>query len=495
MNIKEIANKKDTILILILVLGYFFLRLTNLLVLPIFTDEAIYLRWSQIALHDSSWRFISLTDGKQPMLIWLTIVLMKFLKDPVLSGRLVSVIAGFFSLAGMFFLGWEIFRKKTAGYFSSLFYLFSPFFLWYDRLAVMDSLLSSFFVWATFFTILLVRRLRLDVSLILGMIIGGGVLTKTSAFFSIYLLPFYLLIFDFNKKIKSFFKLVTLSLISVLISLGFYNILRLSPWFHIVTEKDHSFIYTFSEIIESPFKHFFGNLQGLLGWWFVYFTVPYILLMLIGLFVKDKKYIRERILLFLIFILPFTALSFFGKVLYPRFILFMTLSLLPLCGYGLYSVLNPVKNQYYKIVIAAIIFAYPIYFTGQIVFDVINAPLPDSDRKQYLDDWPSGYGVKEVVNYLRAEKQKQPIFVATEGTFGLFPYALELEFFSDPKIKIQGYWPLPKPEVVSADSDGRPSYLLLKESQNVPSDWPVELIAQYRRGKGNTYLKFYKIIK
>src|SRR5579864_961688 len=80
---------------------YFFLRLFDILSLPIFTDEAIYIRWSQIASNDASWRFISLTDGKQPMYVWIAMLILKVIKDPLLAGRLVSVGAGFLSTIGI----------------------------------------------------------------------------------------------------------------------------------------------------------------------------------------------------------------------------------------------------------------------------------------------------------------------------------------------------------------------------------------------------------
>src|SRR5258708_18434289 len=99
---------------------YFITRLYNILSLPIFTDEAIYIRWSQIASNDANWRFISLTDGKQPMYVWIAMLLLKVIHDPLMAGRLVSVIAGFFSMAGMFFLGREIFRNIKIGLLSSL---------------------------------------------------------------------------------------------------------------------------------------------------------------------------------------------------------------------------------------------------------------------------------------------------------------------------------------------------------------------------------------
>src|SRR5476649_1760995 len=112
--------KSEIVLSAVIGLFYFLLRLIFLNKLPIFTDEAIYLRWAQIALHDSSWRFISLTDGKQPMFVWFAMIFIKFIHDPLLAGRLVSVTAGFFTLIGLYFLSYELFNNKTLSFLASI---------------------------------------------------------------------------------------------------------------------------------------------------------------------------------------------------------------------------------------------------------------------------------------------------------------------------------------------------------------------------------------
>ena len=38
---------------------YLFTRLVNLTLLPIFTDEAIYIRWGQIGARDAAHKFLS----------------------------------------------------------------------------------------------------------------------------------------------------------------------------------------------------------------------------------------------------------------------------------------------------------------------------------------------------------------------------------------------------------------------------------------------------
>ena len=83
----KINSKAIIIGLLILVLAAV-LRFVNLNSLPIFADEAIYVRWSQVMRAESSLRFLPLSDGKQPLFMWATIPILKiFTTDPLLAGR------------------------------------------------------------------------------------------------------------------------------------------------------------------------------------------------------------------------------------------------------------------------------------------------------------------------------------------------------------------------------------------------------------------------
>ena len=194
-------NKLNFIFWLFLIPLYFITRVVNLKVIPIFTDEAIYSYWAQVALHDPANRFISLEDGKQPLFIWLAAIFQKFIEDPLIASRLVSVFAGFGSLIGIYILSSSLFNKRTA-LISSFLYLVLPFTLLYDRLALFDSLLTTLGIWATFFTIKLVREQRLDWAMLAGITIGLALITKSSGVFFLYFLPFSLLFFYFLAKKK-----------------------------------------------------------------------------------------------------------------------------------------------------------------------------------------------------------------------------------------------------------------------------------------------------
>ncbi len=492
---------------------YFFLRLISLLSLPIFTDEAIYMRWAQIALQDANWRFISLTDGKQPLFIWASMITMRFVSNPLLAGRLVSVVSGFFTMLGLWFLALELFKNKKIAFLTTILYIFYPFAQVLDRMALYDSMVGTFYVWSLYFSVLLVRKVRLDLAYTLGFLIGGGILNKSTNFFSIYLLPFTLLIFDWTKPkiISRIIKFGLLILIAVVIAQIFYGILRLSPLFGMIEAKNATFVFPFSEWIKDPFLHIASNAKGLSNWLMSYLGLGYIILIVASMFFL-RKFTREKILLFLYFIVPFVTLSIFGRTIFPRFTFFMSLPLLCLAGLSLSSIMSNLSNKFfgktkqgvYKLITNIIVFVIFVGYSGfislQFAYDPINAAIPKADSNQYVNNWTAGWGVKESIAFLEKQAQDKKIFVATEGTFGLMPASLELYLVQNKDITIKGYWPLEGqklPEEVYEYAQKVPSYFIFYQPQhvNIPLHYPLKLLFKVQEGNSNYFLRFYQVIK
>ncbi len=498
--IKRYAN--EILLCFGLLATYLVTRLYNIMSLPLFTDEAIYTRWAQIARYDASWRFISLTDGKQPSFVWLDMVMIRFINDPLLAGRLVSVASGLVGLIGIFLLAREIFKSQKLGWLAAALYVVYPFSLVYDRMALYDSLVATATIFALYFEVLLVRRRTLDVALILGMVLGFGVLTKSSGFFAIYLLPFSLLLFDFKQKkwIRELLKWGGLAIISTAMAYGFYSLLRLSPFFHIIAEKNSIFVYPYKEWIIHPFEFFFGNLNGLVDWVVAYATIPVVLLILVSFFLGGNKYLREKILFFLWFILPFIALALFGKVLYPRFVLFMTMPLLVLAAFSLSFILDSLKNNLIKIGVFLAFTILMIRSDFYILTDFARAPIAKADTDQFMNDWPAGGGLSEVLTFLEDKAKKEKIYVLTGGTFGSLPtYAMEIYLDENKNIGKRGVYPIPKniPEDLLSRAKTMPVFVFIsnqKEFNQNLSNWPIRLIVEYKKGKGDAYTRLYEVI-
>lgn len=495
-----ISNHSKLILIVLgLTLLYFFTRLYNIMELPLFTDEAIYTRWSQIARFDANWRFISLTDGKQPSFVWINMIFMKFIEDPLLSGRLVSVVSGFFGMVGMFFLGREIFKRQKAGLIAAFIYVVFPFTLVYDKMALYDSLVVAGVVWGLLFQVLLVRRRRLDIALILGFIIGFGVLTKSSAFFLIYLFPLSLLLFDFKQK-KRVYELVkwgALAGVSTVMAYGFYSLLRLSPFFHIIGEKNGIFVYPVRDWLTHPFEFLLGNWSGLANWLIMYSTIPFLVLIVLSFFLGRRKFLREKVFLFLWFLAPFMALALFGRILYPRFILFMTIPLLVLAAYPLTYLTDRTKNNIQKIAVIILVFAFIFRSDFYILTDFARAPIAKPDTDQFMNEWPAGGGLKEIIPYLAEEGRNKKIYVATEGTFGSLPtYATEIYLDMNKNIEKRGIWPIPPiiPEDLLDRAETQRVFFLFNETQTPPPGWPIKLVAKYQKGIGDSHMSLYEVI-
>lgn len=498
-------HKFGILILLVLSLIYFTSRFYSILSLPIFTDEAIYIRWAQIAKQDANWRFISLTDGKQPMFIWLMMISLRIISDPLLAGRVVSVGAGFFTLIGMYFLGREIFRNNKIGLVSSALYVIFPMALVYDRMALYDGLVGAFAIWSLFLIVLLARKVRLDIALLLGMVAGGGVLTKTNAFFNIYLLPFSLLLFNWNEKGigRRLLKLISLFIVSVALTYGFYSILRLSPFFHIITEKNAIFVYPLKDWLDHPFNFFIINLKAFWDWTNRYLTWPFLTLIALSFFVS-RNFIKEKIILFLWFIVPITALGLFGKTLYPRFLFFMMLPLLPLIAFSLMNIYGKFRKAYLFVIFVFFVFLLVVKTDYLILTDFAKSGIPGSDIKQYLTDWPAGGGVKESVDILRKEAEKGKIYVATQGTFGLMPYALEIYLVQNPNVSIEGIWPIGNeiPAKVIEKSRQVPTFFLFYQPCSscsrigiAPSTWGnLKLVYSLKKAYGARYLSLYKVL-
>ena len=481
-----------------LIFSYLFTRLVNLKLIPIFTDEAIYTFWAQVALDDPAHRFISLQDGKQPLFIWLAAILQKFISDPLIASRMVSVFAGFGSIIGIYLLAKELFSEKVAKI-AAVFYLILPFTLLYDKLALVDSLLAMFGIYAVFLSVKMAKNPKLDLALLNGFAIGASMITKSAGNFFLYLLPFSLILFDFSQKNskQNLTKWIGFSAVTLIISQVIYNMLRLSPLFYVIERKNYEFIRPLSAVAKEPFLHFFSNVESLLGWLIsyigVFLFIIFLCSILYGLFQKERRIIYLSILV----VVPFVAESLFNQILYPRFILFYFPPVILAISYAVVNFMG-VSPKWNKILI--FIFVASIAFPAVKSFLLLTNPpiskIPQSDANQYFNDWPAGYGVNEVVGVLRKESQNKEVYIGTQGTFGLYPYALNIYFRNNKNVHIFSYWPV-NPEELPGEileyAKNNKTYFVFNENQKEIKNPNLSLVAKYQKGVGNSFMRLYEV--
>lgn len=481
----------------VIVVFFLITRLVNLGIIPIFTDEAIYSYWAQIALHDPVNRYVSLEDGKQPLFIWLAAISQYIIRDPLIASRFVSVFAGAVSLFGIYSLGKHLFNRRTALFASSL-YVFLPFTFLYDRLALYDSLLTATVIYSVYFSIKLTQKPKLENALLAGIAIGLGLLTKSSALLFLYLLPAPLLIYltkkDWRKKVVSW---VPMAFLTFVIAQVIYNSLRLSPLFYMISRKNLEFIKPVAEVLKNPFEQAFSNATTLVSWFVQYvgFGLAAIFVVVSCYLLHKKDKLAALLLIYISF--PFSVETFFNKVLYPRFMLFYFPFIILLLAHA-FSVLKTSKklNGIVFNLVMTLALLFPFGNTFLLLTNPIGAKIASSDYGQYINSWPAGYGVKEVVEILKTEAKTQPIYIGTEGTFGLLPFALKIYFYGQQNPQITGFWPVDAnqlPQEILTSASTHKTFFLFNENQKPIENPRLKLVAKFQKGSSNSFMRLYEV--
>lgn len=449
---------------------YFALRLVNLTILPIFADEAIYIRWSQVMWHEPTLRFLPLSDGKQPLFMWLTIPFLKIFTDPLFAGRFLSVLAGLGSLIGIFLLTLQLFSgmggstsggkdKKTA-LLASFIYAIIPFTVFFDRMALVDSMLAMFGIWVIYFAVLLVKTPRLDLAMITGMMLGAALITKSPAIFFVILLPTTALFIKKGLALSArvsqrrpasgmggsalggqLIKLMGFWVVVYVFAFGIYNLLRLGPNFKMIAIRNKDYVFPIKEILFHPLNPLKPHLGDLIQWLPNLLTWPVFLLAiggLIWLWVERKKWERATFL-FLLTAVPLLTQSVFAKVFTPRYILFTIWPLLILAAYFLQEIKERLKLRKGLFALFLLAIAIPaVWYDYLLLANPDKAPLPRRMRSGYLEEWTAGTGIKEASLYLRERAKERKILVGTEGYFGTLPDGLQIYLERVPNITTIG---------------------------------------------------------
>lgn len=413
------------------------LRLYHLTLLPVFADEAIYIRWSQVMNAEPTLRFLPLSDGKQPLFMWILMFYVRRLADPLFAGRLLSVVSGIGTMIGIFAVSCLLFKNKFVSLISTSLYALSPISFFFDRMALVDSLLAAFGIWVLFFGILTARTQRLDMAMITGFCLGGAVLTKSPAVFFTMLIPTTWL---FAKKAKDLVKLIPLLLVTYLIGYGMYNILRLGPNFNLVSSRNADYIFPISHLWTNWKDPFIFHVKEIFADWLVKMGPwPVLALAAFGLLTTTRRYWRESLILSSWFLVPLLVQSEFAKVFTVRYILFTLPPFFILAAASFLA--NKKLIRLFCICLFSIFLLLSAAFDWRLLTDPARANLPSSERSGYLEEWTAGDGIRQVADYIKDQKSKnkdRKIVVGTEGYFGTLPDGLQMYLTEMPEITVVG---------------------------------------------------------
>lgn len=474
----------------IAVLALFFIRFYHLTILPVFADEAIYIRWSQIMATESTLRFLPLSDGKEPLFMWVLMFMVHRFSDPLFIGRAVSVASGFFTMLGISFLTYILVKNKFAALFAASLYAISPFTFFFDRMALVDSMLTMFGIWTFILAYFAFTKRRLDFAMLAGFALGGAWLTKSTALLFTLMLPTLWLFADWKKgkNFSIFLKLSFLSLVTIVIALGMYNILRLGPNFNLIASRNQDYVYSLNHIFVSPLDPLRGHMGGIINYFYLMGPIGLIALLVLGYFADMRKHWKELIVLSIWVIAPILATAEYFKVVTARYILFTLPFFIVIASF---TVL--LKKRLLRIIMILSVLAFIIQavnFDWKLLTDVAAAPFPSGERTGYLTEWTAGQGIKEVSVYLKSQasalKPGEKLVVGTEGYFGTLPDGLQMYMQGVNNVVVIGvgigFTELPQ-SLVESKASGNRTFLVINRSRLFldTTSSGLKLIASYQK--------------
>jgi len=514
---KGFSLEQERFLVLVLLLLSFVLRFWQVSRLPIFIDEAIYLSWGQAILLNFDLRTLlhPLSDGKQPLFIWLVAIALRVLDDPLTAGRAVASLAGVVSTALVYVISRSLYSQKTA-VLAALLYVVCPFTLFFDRLAVMEPLLSMFGLLALLFTIHTVRTRQLRNALLLGFALGLAFFTKTTAvLYLLYPVLAFLLVSDsviFVKK--TLIQVLFLLAVSAVAPLGVSLVLAHVGASDNIARQDRTVILPLSTFLTSPLTDFIPmwrrNLELILNWMNNILGTVVLVLFGMAIIIALIKRRKPELFLALLFVLPNLIVVLGAHYFHYRHLVFtippllmVTAQLISQLGEMPVSAFRRIiGSQFqmshslglklnYVLPLALILPVIGVYAYQDV--QMIRDPLEVGVSKEFAGWWISGDGITEVVDVLRREAGETGLRVLAEG-FGLPNEALQVYFRNSPSFEIRRVsWEHPL-----MVGPGKPAFAVLNIPANVVEQFRIaypsaQLIFVHNKSVGDSRFEVYRL--
>jgi 4-amino-4-deoxy-L-arabinose transferase-like glycosyltransferase len=495
MNLKRAATAGWLNIPIWLYVLYCALHLPALTALPVFADEAIYIRWAQLIIDDpGQYFFFPLNDGKTPLFVWMLIGPLRLFQDPLWASRMVSVAGGLVQMVLAAALAKELGGKTRAQLVAALASAFLPFMYFHQRMALMDGWLM---VWISFSLLGLLKSLRHNSYMWMGaagLALGAALLTKLPAVLALPVL--FIVALGYRSKLPVVSRLIAFSTVAG-VAVAVFAVLKIHPAFPMLFSRGSDFLYPLSEVASGAWKRTVLNIPTYAATYAAYLSVPTLILTAVGVVLKKTR--QTAIVFIAAFFAFFLPIALMGKVVYPRYLLpGAVLLIIPaaLAFEQLLAKTRPWKIAAYVLggwmAIHSLIFIFPSLLNSDAI------PFTPADRTQYLTEWSSGHGIAAFVEDLQSEAADKRVYVATEGYFGTLPDGVLMYLHNQnvTNIRIEGagqpLTELPKQLWNAADEYDR-LWVLVNAHRNQMKVDPLYKVRSYCRPYGAPCLEVWDV--
>lgn len=474
------------------------LRFASILSFPVFNDEAIYGLWARSIL--SNELLISYSDGKQPFYYWLSAFMTGLLNDPILGLRVVSALAGVAGIVGIYLAGNALAGRKV-GIYAAWIYAILPYALLNDRFGLPDGMVAAagaFVFWAAIHvgrnwlpglstgarsSGLMGRRAGLRSIFLLAATLGIAMLVKITA---LLLIPAAVLGIvagrlqtDANGAddiagrlqvppksgpagqnwrtqhtglspayLAGALKIAVIPVILALVPTVVLIVTAPSPGPSVVG-KSSSFLLTAGDLNFALFSRWVHNFELLSNWFINYIRWPSLIIVCGALIAGRKRPNKNLLVVLLAGAAPVAVMAVVARTWFSRYVF--------LCApFAVLAVVLAIVNLselrqsgwFKKLITAALLILISV---GALSQDTLLIRKPSEfawaadDRWQYIEGWPSGYGLNDAVDYLKRSAKATPdLTVLVDQNIGFPRDGLLLAGFSKPIRFVDGTKHLPK---------------------------------------------------
>jgi len=405
MNIRR-QNNIDWVVVVML-LPAFAVRVLNLELLPIFYDEAVYLR-----LAEQTASKLDLTialNAVSTLQVWFLAPIYQFSPSPLWIGRFLSVLFGVMTVPICYKIAQRLYKERWVARMAAIFYAVVPYAVFHDRLAQNDGVLTFFLAVMVYLAVALVERSpkltrevkqppddRWLIGIGLVLTFGLAMLAKRSGilFFATPILAGLLL------QKRPAWRTSWPWLIAVMIGLVLITV----PIVKIASSTSNQLVAQMASLeLNRWSSQFQENIIELGEWFYRYFMWPAFILIILALghtFLRLKQDQRRRADLFLavVALIPIFFFTLLSRRWYPRYLLPAVFPLMILLSSIIWLLCwRWRQRQPWLIFVLAGAAVIPMFwFDILLINDPLATPLPREDRRQYIEGMPAGYGLSQV---------------------------------------------------------------------------------------------------
>jgi hypothetical protein len=432
-------SKWAYVITVVFILIFLITRLVNIRSFPLFVDEGRHIVGAQLTISGDI--FNGLKFGLKQLYIWILAIALMLFNDLVLTARVVSVLFGLvnggicYKLAATLYpnrpLGYIPLGYIPLGYIAALFYLISPFALFYDRLALTDTLLATLVGINILLSLQLWRNPSTKWALALGLVFGLIALTKAYALF--YLITPILFWLFWGRKISwaQIVKLMSIVFMIPLLTLTLMFTIGRGAYQAEYAEKFSPAVVIASFSEGSFFGLYWANVLLGVEWLTAYLTLPFVGLLIFAIILIVVKRDRTGFILITLTLFPLLIFPLIFTVWYSRYLLPLILSISVMIAWGIDHLAGLILSLSGKItpglksslshpflqgMLFSILCIPSLVFSYWIITDPIQASLPVTDKWDYIEGRFSGYGLAESAEIVDQIAAQYPQVIILQGT-------------------------------------------------------------------------------